>query len=659
MNARFGSKIPGVSAEFQALFALLPDPALLVDKTKGLAVAVNAPFLQLTGLAAGAVIGRPAAEAFAEFVELPFEQTEAFPALLKSRSATPLGVTVQASSLSATLGMFVCRSQEDLLQLRLEQTQRAVWGLSLLGKLLTETLEGEEDLLQRGLKDIQDTFQADTVALYQWHRQVTGESEGMRRMIGCGQTDLLPERLSLVDGMHLSQSSMWRSGMRMPTGMHRAARVNGVESLLIHPFVQTRVAPGNAAQGNFSQARLLVVACRHSMVEGVDILLDALVERLSLLVRILHSQREGQALAATLEEELAIWQQTVMSANEGVLLLAADQTIRSMNSSAEWMLGYSEGEVQGKSIESILIGTDKLGVALAAAREGTPTFNMGEVVKLIRREGEVFPAQIQVLPVEGEGRILAYTIFINDVSENEESLQRTQQLEQRALLGEMSAVFAHDVINPINNLSSGLQVMQVSLLPEDANQETITRMLQDCDRLEHLMRSVLNFSRQTDYKFKEVDLGLLVTRLLDRWHPRMVKAGIKSQLLIDPALPRILGEPRALEQVFTNLISNAVEAMSAQTDGMLVVRLSPQTSFGHRQVQMTFSDNGPGILPEIRERMFVPFVTSKTQGTGLGLAISQRIVTAHKGSIKVESFPGGTIFLVQLPAVSDEMEGQA
>jgi signal transduction histidine kinase len=113
------------------------------------------------------------------------------------------------------------------------------------------------------------------------------------------------------------------------------------------------------------------------------------------------------------------------------------------------------------------------------------------------------------------------------------------------------------------------------------------------------------------------------------------------------------GDRRAIEQVFTNLISNAVQAMS-EAGGSLGIKTYLGNGIGDKpMVHITISDNGPGIPDNIKDRIFEPFFTTNPQGTGLGLAITKRIVHAHKGVIKVHTVPGGTVFLIQLP-VFDE-----
>jgi signal transduction histidine kinase len=179
----------------------------------------------------------------------------------------------------------------------------------------------------------------------------------------------------------------------------------------------------------------------------------------------------------------------------------------------------------------------------------------------------------------------------------------------------------------------------------------VDRMIHDCDRLTHQMEAVLAFSKPFDAKFESVDIAILLQRILDRWKPRMARVGIQEFIQKSDELPLISADPRLLEQVFTNLIGNAVEAMAASEKGTLAVHIDiSRTISNYPQIEVKIIDSGPGIPEEVRGHVFEPFVTTKKTGTGLGLAISKRIMTAHRGNITVESYPGGgTVFAVYLP----------
>ncbi|MBI9035957.1 MAG: hypothetical protein JEZ03_15965, partial [Bacteroidales bacterium] len=199
------------------------------------------------------------------------------------------------------------------------------------------------------------------------------------------------------------------------------------------------------------------------------------------------------------------------------------------------------------------------------------------------------------------------------------------------------------------NIKAGLQLMNTKFSNQSENKTVVGKLLEDCDRLSDLMDSVLAFSRPIDPRLKAINLAILLQKILDRWRTRMKRVNVEGQLLVEADLPMISGDLRSIERVFANLISNAVDAMS-ENGGTLVIRASVNESLSSKsQIEVTVADNGPGIPEEIKNKIFEPFVTNKEHGTGLGLAITQRMITAHKGSIEVESFPGGTIFTVYLP----------
>jgi len=246
--------------------------------------------------------------------------------------------------------------------------------------------------------------------------------------------------------------------------------------------------------------------------------------------------------------------------------------------------------------------------------------------------------------------VQAILVYIVDVSEHEQFRARTQQLEQRAILWQFSSIIAHEVRNPINNIVLNLQYIAKCLAEDDPNQGFINDIVKDCHRLVDLIESILSYSRLETH-FESVDLNELTNYLVNRWRPRMGTLNITNTVTVADGLPKVWGDSRSLEQVFTNLVSNAIEAMST-TGGTLAININPNNSIeGYPQVEITVSDSGPGIPEEIMEHMFEPFVTSnKRGGTGLGLAITKQIITAHHGTIEVNSYPGVTIFTVLLMA---------
>lgn len=624
--------------EFNALFQILPGPALLLDNTTEQIVQANSSFLQLTAYAINEIIKHPLRELIERLPDHPLTGEDILSASLMRRHRSPLEVNIQICVLDSNGRWLVLviepveESQKSWL-LRMEQVVQTLVELS-------DHPSDDEPVgrsLDRSLSVISGLLNNTAAAVY----RLNEEGTGILRAAAFGEADFFPETFDADDLLRLSKTMIWVPGRRMQADLHRIARVENLSYMATTPISHNGV--------------LVIAERKQEPLEYLPMLLEAAGKQISHCLA--HSDQIS-GLHRLVEEnrrEHGIWRSAGENSQEGILLLTPDLKVNEMNPAAEWMLGYADEEVKGQPVENILIGTDRLSPALESAGQGIPTHNLGNV-SLHRRYGQSFPAHIQVVPVEQQGAVIAIIVFFRDVSEHVEFRNRTQQLEQRAILGEVTAVFAHEVRNPINNISTGLQLLSVKLPEDDPNQENIARLLNDCNRLNHLMESVLNFSRHSEHKFEEIDPAVFLRRLLERWGPRMKKVNVESQLILEPETPKILGDPRSLEQVFTNLISNAVESMSGN-GGTLGIRVSPFNQLpGRKQVEIIVSDDGPGIADEIRDRIFEPFLTTKSQGTGLGLAITKRIITAHRGSISLNTFPGGTVFQVILSAYEGEGE---
>jgi len=516
-------------------------------------------------------------------------------------------------------------------------------SLDLLRKLLQFSQLSDESSLPMALQ--QSTLLArsilgcDYVCLY----QAESDFPRLRMVAASGHDERFAETLPSTDLMRLDKPFIWLKENRVLTEIHRSARENQVDYLGSAPLIQGGGAIGLfVAAGKGEPATNLTIDLLELLAAMILSLFqqNLLVDHLN---RKIDQTREFANLRNTAFENM----------NEGVVVLDNDFNITEINQAVEWMLGYSAQEVIGQNFENILIGTDRLLPALFEAQKGKATNDIGKA-SLHRRNGQAFPVQIKVIPSIACEVTRAIVVLLTDISEHEQSKAVTQQLEHRAILGDYTAAFAHDVRNPINNISTGLQLLAAILPENDPNIDVINRMLGDCTRLNHLMEAFLAFSRPLELKFESFGVEQFLKRILDRWQPRMARVNVKSTLYVDPDVVNIYGDPRSLENVFTNLISNAVEAMTENGDTLAVKAVKSAEIDGRSAVEISISDNGPGIPQDIQDHIFEPFVTTRKAGTGLGLAITKQIVTAHKGSIRVNSFPGGTVFTVQIPAVGGE-----
>ena len=493
--------------------------------------------------------------------------------------------------------------------------------------------------LEKGAEIIHEVTGTEGSAIY----FIDSDVPQFKRITAVGTGHDFPETLPLVDSARLADAILWNPVMRVLTDIHKYGRLNGLTHLASAPLTDGHSTRGLIVCGGKGD-------CPKNLTENMMKTIAAQIQPLQQHYLLIENlEKQNYSLAQMINSLDAVFS----NISEGVLLLNTDLTIQHINPAAEWILGYSTQEVEGQDYANILIGTDKLSPALEEAKKGVTTHDIGKAT-LNRRNGQPFPAKVQVVPVMMKSSLIGIEVFLNDISENENNKAVVQHLEHRAVLGDYTSAFAHDIRNPINNISLGIQRINSKFSNDDPMHDVVTGMQNDCTRLNHLMESFLAYARSSDLHLEEVEVGPFLKKMVDRWHPRLINAHINSHLHIDEDVSKIFGDPRALDRVFTNLISNAVDAMSTSGDSLAINARINRTSSELPMVEITVSDNGPGVPDDMRERIFEPFVSTSAKGTGLGLAITKEIVTAHKGSIKVDSFPGGTNFIVSIPAVNGE-----
>ncbi len=267
---------------------------------------------------------------------------------------------------------------------------------------------------------------------------------------------------------------------------------------------------------------------------------------------------------------------------------------------------------------------------------------------------------------EGETRS-GICAFFKDLT-HVEMTEENENLKQRLLsLGQMAAGLAHEIRNPISSIGVHCSILKSHLSQNEKLLSSVTMMGREIEKVEYIIRECLNFVKPAEMGIQPVDVGRLVRGLVDRFkslHPGMEFA-VKQ-----PNGGSLVAEADAglLEQAMTNIIANAVDACDGKgkveltfgisrhfSDMMRLERRSGPIVLGHSDreeefLRITIRDNGPGIPAEIRERIFVPFFTTKKTGTGLGLAIAQKIVHSHGGILDLKSEPGkGTDFIIKIP----------
>jgi signal transduction histidine kinase len=228
----------------------------------------------------------------------------------------------------------------------------------------------------------------------------------------------------------------------------------------------------------------------------------------------------------------------------------------------------------------------------------------------------------------------------------EEQLRKAERL---SALGELSAVLAHEIRNPLGSIRGTAEILKDDLCPGEKKYEFLQILIKETDRLNRVVEDFLQFARPLQVERGTCDLMAVLGDVVALVSPEATLRGVRLHLV--PAnLPQVHGDPEKLRQSFLNLILNGVQATARR--GSLTISAAPVAEGEDSLlfVCISFADTGEGMAPDDLEKIFEPFYTTKEGGTGLGLAITHRIVESHGGRIEVESERGkGTLFRILLP----------
>lgn len=384
---------------------------------------------------------------------------------------------------------------------------------------------------------------------------------------------------------------------------------------------------------------------RHVEVNTTDELRD-LATTFNQMAEELEKRKQG--LMETLEqlrsserqitEEKNFKESVLDSISSGILTLSPSGRLTSINTTGQRILG--EDAVSGADHLDLFRSWEGLAKRVANALEGDPDYGRKP---LQRQEGRIirhYDAGIFPIKDEAGGGI---TVTIRDETEKERFREEMIRLDRLASLGKLSAGIAHEVRNPLTGVSLLLDDLHDRMAdhPEDA--DLIQRALQEIERVERLITSLLSYAAPPATCFISGDLNETVQDLLVLFRKSCSQQGIALQCDTS-VLPPLLFDREKFRQALINLIKNAQEALPRGGTIDILTRQDDQ------QALISVRDNGTGIPEEDLPHLFEPFFTRKGAGTGLGLSITQRIIEEHGGSIDVVSLPGeGTTFTIKLP----------
>jgi two-component system, NtrC family, sensor histidine kinase HydH len=291
--------------------------------------------------------------------------------------------------------------------------------------------------------------------------------------------------------------------------------------------------------------------------------------------------------------------------------------------------------------EAELLGPYRRGIVVALRARGGEL--LGLLLVLDERVSDAFSAEDRTL-LEQLARQASILI------ENSRSYLQMQAQARLAALGQMAAGLAHEVKNPLSAIKGAAQLLgepSNGHAPDEASSEFLAIILEEVDRLDRVVRSVLNYARPSQGDPGLIDVNTVVDQTL-RLLASDREGGCEYETELSTDLRSVRADAEQLRQVLLNLIRNAAQAMGGR--GTITITTRNRVESAEPSVEIAVTDRGPGITPEVRPHLFVPFFTTHAQGTGLGLAISERIVQEMGGRIEVLTAIGaGSTFSVQLP----------
>jgi PAS domain S-box-containing protein len=260
------------------------------------------------------------------------------------------------------------------------------------------------------------------------------------------------------------------------------------------------------------------------------------------------------------------------------------------------------------------------------------------------KDGSIYWVDTTIVPfLDVAGKPYQYMAIRYEITDRKRTEDRLREQEALARLGQMAAVVAHEVKNPIAGIRGALQVIGARMAADARDKPVIGEIIVRLDGLNRIVQDLLVFARPRELRSEPTDLKPLLLSTVDLLKGDPALAGLAVDVCGDGAV--VNADAEQLQLAFQNILMNAAQAMGSK--GRVQVTIA--RADGHWTVSM--ADTGPGMPPEVKEKIFEPFFTTKSRGTGLGLPIARRVVEAHGGHVDVDTPPGGgTVVSVWLPA---------
>jgi two-component system, NtrC family, sensor histidine kinase PilS len=352
---------------------------------------------------------------------------------------------------------------------------------------------------------------------------------------------------------------------------------------------------------------------------------------------------QERAMAARAEASERLSGQIVSSLTAGVIVVGLDGTVRIANPSARRLLGLAQSPIPAPYRELLRDAPPLVSVIDECQSSGAPIVR--RTLALVSPPGPATHLGVTASPLLEEGGEPGGTICLfTDLTAVVDLEDQLRLKDALARLGELTAGLAHEFRNGLATIHGYARLFDLDSLPEK-QRPYLTGIRHETDALGEVVTNFLAFAKPATLTLTPVNLRSIAERAADD-----VRADVEARqgnVIVNGDFATIDGDEVLLRQALSNLARNACEACA---EAGVPPQIAIAGAIDGRSQRITVSDNGPGIDPAQRERIFRPFVTTKREGTGLGLALVQKIIVTHNGRVHVADAPGGgTVFHVVLP----------
>lgn len=357
----------------------------------------------------------------------------------------------------------------------------------------------------------------------------------------------------------------------------------------------------------------------------------------------------------------------IRSSPDGIVVVDIDGRVMIFNEGAERILGYTAEEVVGIPIASSRIYTPEVAREIMRRMRSDEYGPPGKITSLrltlTRKDGGEVPVSFSAAIIKKDDREIGSVGIFSDLRERlrirrelEEAKIQLMQAEKIASVGRLAAGVAHEINNPLSGILLYADLLMNDLADNPQWSSDLKEIVDQTLRCKQIVTRLLEFSRQSVGQRVPFDINTTIDRSVELLARQALFRDVEFVIDLQADIPEMTGDPGQLQQVFTNLIINAGSALNGKGKIIITSRFDPDCE----EVSLEFADTGPGISPEVMDKVFEPFFTTKRpgEGTGLGLSVAYGIIQQHGGTIEVKNYhAGGALFTIILPLESPENAG--